>query len=37
VLFGDEWPQLKIKDMATGEQQLVTKDDFTSRVESILR
>src|SRR3984893_4273464 len=37
VLFGDEWPQLKIKDMATGEQQLATKDDFTSRVESILR
>jgi histidyl-tRNA synthetase len=37
VLFGDEWPQLKIKDMATGEQQLVTKDNFTTRVESILR
>jgi histidyl-tRNA synthetase len=37
VLFGDEWPQLKIKDMATGEQQLVQKDDFMSRVESILR
>jgi histidyl-tRNA synthetase len=37
VLFGDEWPQLKIKDMATGEQQLVQKDDIMSRVESILR
>ena len=37
LLYGDEWPQVKIKDMATGEQQLVTKDDFTSRVESILR
>src|SRR5213594_1673442 len=37
VLFGDEWPQLKIKDMATGEQQLVTKDNFVTRVESILR
>jgi histidyl-tRNA synthetase len=37
VLFGDEWPQLKIKNMATGEQQLVQKDDFMSRVESILR
>jgi histidyl-tRNA synthetase len=37
VLFGDEWPQLKIKNMATGEQQLVQKDDFISRVESILR
>jgi histidyl-tRNA synthetase len=37
VLYGDEWPQLKVKDMTTGEQKLVTKDDFTSRVESILR
>jgi histidyl-tRNA synthetase len=37
VLFGDEWPQMKIKDMVTGEQQLVQKDDFISRVESILR
>jgi len=37
VLFGDEWPQLKVKDMATGEQQLVQKDDFMSRVESIVR
>ena len=26
VLFGDEWPQLKVKNMATGEQELVTKD-----------
>jgi histidyl-tRNA synthetase len=37
VLYGDEWPHLKVKDMTTGEQQLVTNDDFTSRVESILR
>jgi histidyl-tRNA synthetase len=37
VLFGDEWPQLKIKNMATGEQELVQKDDIMSRVESILR
>jgi histidyl-tRNA synthetase len=37
VLFGDEWPQLKVKDMATGEQQLVQKEDFMSRVQSILR
>src|SRR5437773_9626114 len=37
LLYGDEWPQLKIKDMTTGEQQLVTKDNFTTRIESILR
>jgi histidyl-tRNA synthetase len=37
VLFGDEWPQLKLKDMSSGEQHLVSKDDFMSHVESILR
>ena len=37
VLFGDEWPQVKIKDMTTGEQQLVPADNFMSRVESTLR
>ncbi|HEU5245829.1 MAG TPA: histidine--tRNA ligase [Candidatus Udaeobacter sp.] len=37
VLFGDEWPQIKIKNMATAEQELLPKDDFISRVESILR
>jgi histidyl-tRNA synthetase len=37
VLFGDEWPQIKLKDMSSGEQQLVSKDDLMSHVESILR
>jgi histidyl-tRNA synthetase len=37
VLFGDEWPQVKLKDMSSGEQQLVLKHDFMSHVESILR
>jgi len=37
VLFGDEWPQLKVKDMTTGEQQLIPKDDFILRVEPMLR
>jgi histidyl-tRNA synthetase len=37
VLFGDEWPQVKLKNMSSGEQQLVSKDDFMSHVESILR
>src|SRR6184192_4470457 len=37
VLFGDEWPQLKLKDISSGEQQLVSKDDFMSHVETILR
>jgi histidyl-tRNA synthetase len=37
VLFGDEWPQLKIKDMATGEQQLVPHEDLAAYMESKLR
>src|SRR6184192_1437337 len=37
LLFGDEWPQVKIKNMATGEQQLIPTDNFMSRVESTLR
>jgi histidyl-tRNA synthetase len=37
VLFGDEWPQIKIKNMVTAQQELLPKDDFISRVESILR
>ena len=37
VLFGDEWPQVKLKDMSSGDQHLVSKDDFMSHIESILR
>jgi histidyl-tRNA synthetase len=37
ILFGDEWPQVAVKNLATGEQQLALRDDFMSRVESILR
>ena len=37
LLFGDEWPQVKVKEMATGEQTLISKDDLMSRMESSLR
>jgi histidyl-tRNA synthetase len=37
VLFGDEWPQVKIKNMATAEQEVVPKDNLIPRVESFLR
>jgi histidyl-tRNA synthetase len=37
VLFGDEWPQLKIKNMSTGEQQLVPHEDLAAYTESKLR
>jgi histidyl-tRNA synthetase len=37
ILFGDEWPEVALKNLATGEQQLVSRDDFISRVEAVLR
>jgi histidyl-tRNA synthetase len=37
ILYGDEWPQIAVKDLATGEQKLISKEDLVSRVESILR
>jgi histidyl-tRNA synthetase len=36
VLFGDEWPQLKIKDLPTGEQSLVPHEEFSERVATLL-
>jgi histidyl-tRNA synthetase len=37
VLFGDEWPQVKIKDMVTGEQQLLPREELAAYTESKLR
>ena len=37
LLFGDEWPQVKAKQMATGEQQLVPHEDLAAYTESKLR
>jgi histidyl-tRNA synthetase len=37
LLFGDEWPQVKIKDMATGEQELVSHENFVADVDARLR
>jgi histidyl-tRNA synthetase len=37
LLFGDEWPQVKIKEMATGEQQLVPGENLAAYIESKLR
>ncbi|HEX7516545.1 MAG TPA: histidine--tRNA ligase [Chthoniobacterales bacterium] len=36
VLFGDEWPQLKLKDLRTGEQSLVPHEELSARVATIL-
>lgn len=37
LLFGDEWPQIAVKNLATGEQKLVEKDDLLPRLEAMLR
>ena len=37
LLYGDEWPQVKMKNMSTAQQELVASDALASRVESLLR
>ena len=36
VLFGDEWPQVKIKNMATAQQELVPCEELMDRVAELL-
>jgi histidyl-tRNA synthetase len=36
ILFGDEWPQLKIKDLNTGEQRLVPHEMLGNAVGEFL-
>jgi histidyl-tRNA synthetase len=35
VLFGDEWPQVKIKTMATGHQELVPHDRLLAYLQGL--
>ncbi len=37
LLYGDEWPQVKMKDMASGEQQLVSRENLVDRITSKLQ
>jgi histidyl-tRNA synthetase len=34
LLYGDEWPQVKVKNMATGEQQLVPRDRLLAHLQA---
>src|SRR5882757_8739328 len=34
LLFGDEWPQVKIKNMGTGEQELVAHDRLLAHLRA---
>ena len=36
ILFGDEWPQVKVKDMATAEQDLVPSEKLLDRIGELL-
>jgi histidyl-tRNA synthetase len=37
ILYGDEWPQVKVKTLATREEQLVPNSDLFARIDSLLR
>jgi histidyl-tRNA synthetase len=36
ILFGDEWPDLKLKDLRTGEQTLVAHQEVAAKVATLL-
>src|SRR5438034_9043286 len=36
VLYGDEWPQVKVKNMATAQQELVSSEGLLNRVAELL-
>jgi histidyl-tRNA synthetase len=36
LLYGDEWPQVKVKNMTTGEQELVPGEQLGDRVAELL-
>jgi histidyl-tRNA synthetase len=35
LLYGDEWPQVKIKNMATAEQELVPHDHLLAHLQAL--
>jgi histidyl-tRNA synthetase len=37
LLYGDEWPQVKMKNMTSGEQQVLSHEDLTTHIELKLR
>jgi histidyl-tRNA synthetase len=36
ILFGDEWPQLKLKDLRTGDQSLLPREELSERLATLL-
>jgi histidyl-tRNA synthetase len=35
ILFGDEWPQVKLKDLRTGEQSLLPQEELSARFAAL--
>jgi histidyl-tRNA synthetase len=35
ILFGDEWPQVKLKDLRTGEQSLLPQEELSARFATL--
>jgi histidyl-tRNA synthetase len=35
VLFGDEWPQVKVKELRTGEQTLVAREEVAAKLNAL--
>ena len=35
ILFGDEWPQVAVKNLATGEQVLITQEQLLTHLAPI--
>jgi histidyl-tRNA synthetase len=36
ILFGDEWPQIKLKDLRSGEQTLIAESELAAKVAALL-
>ena len=36
ILFGDEWPQIAVKDLSSGEQALITRKDLLAHISRVL-
>jgi histidyl-tRNA synthetase len=36
ILFGDEWPQIKMKDLRNGDQSLVAREELAAKVAALL-
>jgi histidyl-tRNA synthetase len=34
ILFGEEWPQVAVKDLATGEQRLIAREDLLAHLQA---